>query len=475
MRILLTGANGYIGKRLLPLLLEAGHEVYCCVRDPKRFNPTLTSKKLHLVEVDFLNPSGDCPDFDVAFYLIHSLSSNHKRFEELEKKAAHNFNEFVKNSGAQQIIYLSGLKPIGVSSQHLESRNSVEEYIKEGDIPVTILRAGIVVGSGSASFEIIRDLVEKLPFMITPKWLNSKCQPIAIRNVLHYLTSIIGQENTFDQTFDIGGHEVLTYKEMLLQFAEVRKLRRWIVTLPVLTPRLSSYWLYFVTSTSYFLAKNLVNSMKVDVVCRNLRLQELYPTQLLSYKDSVEKAFTKIAQNSVISSWKDAVNDQGEQVHSMDHIKVPAYGVFRDIKTKKVTSENRRRITDNIMSIGGQRGWYYANFLWKIRGWMDKVVGGVGLRRGRTHPDTLQIGDALDFWRVIAVSPNRLLLFAEMKLPGDAWLEFVIDENTVTQTATFRPVGLSGRLYWYSVLPFHFFIFEGMLSRICSSRPKQNH
>jgi len=468
MKILLTGANGYIGKRLLPLLIRQGHEVFCCVRDPKRFNPNLLSENLHVVEVDFLESKGSSPAFDVAYFLIHSLSSNHQQFEELERQAAFGFLEFIKDSGASQIIYLSGIKPIGATSQHLASRNSVEQYLAEGSIPVTTLRAGIVVGSGSASFEIIRDLVEKLPFMITPKWLNSKCQPISIRNVLHYLTSLLGQPKAFNNTYDIGGPEVLTYKQMLLEFAEVRGLKRYIVTLPVLTPRLSSYWLYFVTSTSFFLAKNLVNSMKVDVVCRDNSLHDMFPTELLSYRRSVENAFSKIAQNSVISSWKDAVNDRGEQVHSMDHIKVPSFGVFTDIKSKQFSKKDREVIVKNIMSIGGERGWYYAQFLWKIRGWLDKLVGGVGLRRGRTHPETLQIGDALDFWRVIAVSPNRLLLYAEMKLPGDAWLEFTIGENTVTQTATFRPVGLSGRLYWYSVLPFHLFIFEGMLSKICS-------
>jgi hypothetical protein len=360
-------------------------------------------------------------------------------------------------------------------SKHLHSRLAVERTLNSGSIPVTTLRAGIIVGSGSASFEIIRDLVEKLPVMVTPKWLNTLCQPIAIRNVIQFLSGVALKPAYYGHHFDIGGPEPLSYKQMLLQFASVRGLKRWILTLPVMTPRLSSYWLYFITSTSYPLAVNLVNSMKIPVVCSPNNLAQELDIQLISYRDAVMLAFQKIEQNRVISSWKDAFAATDTPLKTMEALQVPTYGCFTDIKWRVVSHESNT--LERIWRIGGQQGWYYGNWLWKLRGLMDKLVGGVGLRRGRRSEIDINPGDALDFWRVLVADrkERRLLLYAEMKLPGEAWLEFKMMKKNhqlqVRQTATFRPKGVWGRLYWYSVLPFHFFIFNGMIEALVKQNP----
>lgn len=476
MKILLTGATGYIGKRLLPVLLEQGHEIICCVRDKNRF-PTegiYNHSNVSLFEIDFLkdiNFSESIKEIDAAYYLIHSMSSNAKDFSSLEEIAANNFIKLVKQTSIKQIIYLGGITNEEKLSKHLASRKRVEEILLTGGIPLTSIKAGIIVGSGSASFEIIRDLVEKLPVMITPKWLNTKHQPIAIRNILEYLTGVLLKPETFNNSYDVGGPDVLSYKEMLLQLAEVRGLKRFIFTVPVMTPRLSSYWLYFVTSTSYTLAINLVNSMKIEVVAKNNQLEKLLGIKPISYKKSIQLAFQKIEQNNVVSSWKDSLVSSYNDNSLLQHISVPTNGCFSDKREKQILS-NADQVFNNIWSIGGQRGWYYADWLWRIRGFIDKLFGGVGLRRGRTNKHEIFTGDTLDFWRVLVSDKKnkRLLLYAEMKLPGEAWLEFKITEkdgkNFLHQTATFRPKGLLGRLYWYSVLPFHYFVFEGMAEKI---------
>jgi len=469
MKILLTGATGYIAQRLLPVLLENGHDVYCCVRDKSRFN-TLQFPDVHVVEVNFLKsetlkniPAG----IEVAYYLIHSMSTTERDFEKLEEMSALNFKSRIEEINARQVIYLSGIINEDELSRHLLSRKNVEEILRSGSYKLTTLRAGIIVGSGSASFEIIRDLVEKLPVMITPRWLHTICQPIAIRNVVQFLYGVLLLPESYDKSFDIGGPDVLSYKQMLLLFAKVRGLKRSIIVVPVMTPRLSSYWLYFVTSTSYSLAKNLVNSMKVEVVCRPNVLAEVLEIDLIGYEKAISMAFDKIEQKEVLSSWKDAQSSKVIDKGIQNYIEVPVNGCFVDTRELKV--DNVERTLDRIWSIGGKSGWYYGNWLWQVRGFMDKLNGGVGLRRGRKHPTHVYAGDPIDFWRVLLANKEekRLLLYAEMKLPGEAWLEFKIDDNDVLrQTATFRPLGLAGRLYWYSVLPFHAFIFNGMISNI---------
>ena len=469
MKILLTGATGYIGKRLLPVLIEAGHEVVCCVRDSKRFEPPESIKQMvSVIEIDFLDETtlDRVPkDIDGAYYLIHSMSSS-KDYKSLEHTSAVNFKKSLEGSTIKHVIYLSGIVNESELSEHLSSRSNVESELGKGNYNFTTLRAGIIIGSGSASFEIIRDIVEKLPFMITPKWLNTKCQPIGVSDVILFLIKSLFNEKTYNRNFDIGGPDVLTYKEMLLGFAESRNLKRTILTVPVMTPRLSSYWLYFVTSTSYKLAVSLVDSMKIEVVCRDNEINSILGIEPIEYQQALKIAFDKIESNEIISSWKDSYSSSGINFNVSDFINVPAFGCFVDKRKRKFS--NREACLKKIWSIGGKTGWYYANWLWKLRGFMDKIDGGVGLRRGRTNLTAIHAGDAIDFWRVLYADKNkgRLLLFAEMKLPGEAWLEFKIVDDKLVQTATFRPLGLIGRIYWYSVLPFHGVIFKGMLKKL---------
>ncbi len=478
MKILLTGANGYIGKRLLASLTQAGHEVIAVVRDIDRI--TISDKavdKVTKVKADFLEEKSlnSLPtEFDVAYYLIHSLSSTSGDFSEMESTAAANFSKYISKTSAQQIVYLGGISNDSELSKHLESRKNVESLLAESNVPLTVLRAAIIIGSGGASFEIIRDLVEKLPVMVAPKWLNTKCQPIGVRNVIQYLEKVALNQKTYHETFDIGGPDVLTYKQMLLDFAKVRGIKRYILTIPLFSPKISSYWLYFVTSTSFQLAANLVESMKNEVVVKR-DLNRVIPIPLFTYTDAVKLAFKRIEQNMVVSSWVDSDSFNNHDAALNEFIEVPKNGTFKDIKKVSFPKSRAQQVKDNIWSIGGQKGWYYGDFLWKVRGYLDKMVGGVGLRRGRRSPTEINPGDSLDFWRVLLADEQkaRLLLFAEMKLPGDAWLEFKIikdeqssDRLTLVQTATFRPKGVAGRLYWYSVLPFHGFIFTNMAKRV---------
>jgi uncharacterized protein YbjT (DUF2867 family) len=475
MKILLTGVTGYIAQRLLPVLLEKGHEVVCCIRDKARFSvKNYQSAQLTIIEVDFLKAESleiIPDDIDVAYYLIHSMSTQSGDFGSMEEICATNFKNRIERTSAKQVIYLSGISNTEELSKHLSSRKNVETILSDSSFALTTLRAGIIVGSGSASFEIIRDLVEKLPFMITPRWLNTKCQPIAIRNVVEFLVGVIARKETYNESYDIGGPDILSYKEMLLRFAKIRGLKRRIVIVPVMTPRISSYWLYFVTATSYSLAKNLVNSMKIEVICKPNSLAKLLGIEPIDYDAAIRLAFDKIEQNQVLSSWKDAQTSSLLNEGISKFIEVPTNGCFKDVRTRHLKENNSA--LEKIWRIGGKTGWYYGNWLWKLRGFIDQLFGGVGMRRGRRSDTDLKTGDALDFWRVMVAEKDekRLLLYAEMKLPGEAWLEFKIDDNEVlTLSATFRPLGVLGRLYWYSVLPFHGLIFNGMMNRIVAVR-----
>lgn len=482
MKILLTGANGYIGKRLLPALVEDGHEVVCLVRDPRRFHsPEGLRGQVSVIGGDLLDAAtlGEIPaDIDAAFYLVHSMSNTAKNFAEMERRCAENFLRRMGETALRQIIYLSGIVNDRDLSTHLQSRHNVENILRSSGIPLTVLRAGIIIGSGSASFEIIRDLVEKLPLMIAPRWVNNRSQPIAIHDVIHYLRKVIGHPDCLGRSFDIGGPDILTYKEMMLRFAKVRGFKRYIINVPVLTPQLSSYWLYFVTSTSFSLARSLVDSLRNEVICMDHDIHRIIPHRCHSYEDAVRRAFSKIAENTVISSWKDAWVSGTLHGRYRDFVQVPEHGCLTDRRSRAFTRDPEE-VLENIWAIGGARGWYGSNWLWKLRGYLDKLVGGVGLRRGRTNQDRLEPGDALDFWRVLLADRDkkRLLLYAEMKLPGEAWLEFRITpgENggVLHQIATFRPSGLSGRLYWYAVLPFHLIVFGKMVRQIIDYRPER--
>tara|TARA_R110001632_G_scaffold39718_7_gene99352 strand:+ start:721 stop:2148 length:1428 start_codon:yes stop_codon:yes gene_type:complete len=471
MKILITGATGYIGKRLIPILLNDGHQLICTVRDIARAEQLYSEEKnIEFIEADFLKSDSldTIPkEIDIAFYLIHSMSNSAKEFHTLEERCASNFKEALEKTTVKQVIYLSGITNDTKLSKHLLSRKNVENMLQSKSYAITTFKAGVIVGSGSSSFEIIRDIVEKLPFMIAPKWLNTKTQPIGVRDVLAFLSKAIGKTELYNNSYDIFGPEILTYKQMLLKFAEVRGLKRTIVTVPVMTPKLSSYWLYFVTSTSYKLASTLVNSMGIEIIGEKSNINSILDVTPMNYRKAVELAFVKIEQNSIISSWKDSYISSGnlkDYIHRF--INVPTYGCFKDFKQRKVI--NTESTINKIWSIGGDNGWYYGTFLWKIRGFIDQFYGGTGLRRGRRSPTELLNGDALDFWRVIYADKNqqKLLLYAEMKLPGEAWLEFKIEEGILYQTATFRPKGVAGRMYWYLVTPFHWFVFNGMINKI---------
>lgn len=475
MKILLTGANGYVGKRLLPELLEQGHEVVCSVRDKTRLGlDAITLARVSIWEVDFLNEVNytNCPkEIDIAYFLIHSMASSINSFDKMESIVAQNFNKYSSHINIKQVIYLSGIVNDPNLSKHMLSRENVEKILNSGQHQLTTLKAGIIVGSGSSSFEIIRDLCEKLPLMIAPKWVLTKTQPIAIRDVIQYLIGVQNKQECLNKSFDIGGPNIITYKQMMQLYAKTRGIKLAIWTIPLMTPKLSSYWLYFVTSTSYKLAMNLVDSMKVEVVCSDNKLQKILNIKPISYVDAIKLAFEKIEQNLVISSWKDSLSSSRFKKKLSNYIQVPNFGCLKVSKQIQIT--NTEQVLQNIWTIGGNKGWYYGNWMWQFRGVIDKLFGGVGLRRGRTSPTHLDNGDSLDFWRVLLADKQekRLLLFAEMKLPGEAWLEFRIDENNILhQIATFRPKGILGRMYWYSMVPFHFFIFDGMIKNIAKAK-----
>jgi uncharacterized protein YbjT (DUF2867 family) len=480
MKILLTGVTGYIGKRLLPVLLEENHEVVACVRNKQRFeSPDIAHPNLKIIEVDFLNKNKVQlfpRDIEVAYYLIHSMSFSSK-FELLEAQTAEEFSKLLNQTKCSQTIYLSGIDNATTLSPHLRSRKNVRNILRKASSKLTTIKAGIIVGSGSSSFEIIRDLVEKLPGMVTPRWVETETQPIAVRDVIQILNRIKKDPFCYRKDFDIGGPEVLTFRKLLLIYARTRELKRFIIPIPVLTPKLSSYWLYFVTSTNYKLATSLVDSMKTPTICKNNDLLEYLKIKPIKYEVALKFAFDKIAQNLVLSTWKDAfINGRVKNHHLEQYMEVPKFGCFKEVKAKVFTSNLLNNVKANIWSIGGHKGWYYANWLWKFRGLIDRFFGGVGLARGRNNLEKIKVGEALDFWRVIIADKknNHLLLFAEMKVPGEAWLEFSIQKTQnenyeLTQTATFRPKGILGRMYWWSTKPFHYFIFSGMVNKLINS------
>lgn len=476
MHLLLTGATGYIGLRLVPDLLEAGHRLTVLVRDRRRFPADDFSEagdRLQVLEGDFLLPDSlpELPaDLDAAFYLLHSMGGGGD-FVAREKSVAKNFIDAIAPTFCKRVIYLGGLIDDSSDlSPHLRSRFEVEDILRSGKATLTTLRASIIVGSGSASFEIVRDLSEKLPVMVSPRWVGTRCQPIAIRDVIGYLTGVLDVPETAGHTYDIGGPDVLRYRDLLAGYAEVRGLKRWFVPVPFLTPRLSSWWLYLVTTTSFPLARALVASLETETVCRNNEIRNLLPRNLLTYREAVESALSRIAQNRVPSSWIDSLHSNTLNPRFIDAVKVPEHGVYRDRQKTPLTAP-REKVINAVWSLGGANGWPSMNWAWKFRGAIDRLTGGIGLRRGRRHPTKLRPGDALDFWRVVLADKDsgRLMLYAEMKLPGEAWLEITVGDGTLHQTATFRPQGLLGRLYWFSVLPAHWILFPRMAKALAGA------
>ena len=468
---MLTGANGYIGLRLIPALLEGGHRVTALVRDRRRFPANeFPGERLQVIEGDLLQPATlpDLPqDLDAAYFLVHSMSAGGD-FAEKERRVAEHFSNWIDRFACPHVIYLAGLVDENRElSPHLASRLRVETVLRRGSAALTVLRASIIVGSGSASFEIVRDLTEKLPVMICPRWVGTRCQPIAIRDVIAYLCGVLDVRETVGGTYDIGGPEVMRYRDLLAGYAEVRGLKRWFVPVPFLSPRLSSWWLYLMTSTRFSLARALVDSLEHETVCGDERIRDLVPVELSPYRVAVERALSRIAQHRVPSSWVDSLVGGSLDPRFLDAIQVPQHGVLHDHRSCPLAAP-RDEVVTAVWSLGGERGWPSMNWAWDVRGAIDRLVGGTGTRRGRRHPTDLRPGDALDFWRVMLADreAGRLILYAEMKLPGEAWLEFAVGEDELRQTATFRPQGLLGRLYWFAVLPAHWWLFPRMVRRL---------
>ncbi len=475
----MTGATGYVGGRLVPRLLEAGYRVTCIVRDPGKLEsrPWSGDKRVLVLRGDAADPESLTRAMQgcrYAYYLIHSMLVAGTAYRDQDRALAQAFATAAERSGIEGIVYLGGLGETGGGlSEHLASRREVEEALSSTSVPVTVLRAAMIIGSGSASFEILRYLVERLPAMITPRWVSTRAQPIAIRDALHYLVACLEHEETTGRTLDIGGPEVLSYKELMHQAAEVIGLRRrLILPVPVLTPELSSLWIHFVTPVHRDIARPLAMGLRNQVVCRNDDARRLMPHALLSPRQAMEAALGRMQLGQVETSWSDAGAIPGDPDWA-------GKTVFEDRRELQVDA-TREQVFGAISRIGGSQGWYAANLLWKLRGMLDRLVGGPGLSRGRRSSKRLAYGDALDFWRVTALQENRRLqLRAEMKLPGDAVLEFEVldgstaNRTTLRQTARFAPRGLAGLLYWYGVLPLHNLVFGGMIRSLALSAKQE--
>lgn len=479
--VFVTGATGYIGGRLAPRLLSEGYSIRCLSRSASKLmaRTWANDERVEIVE-------GDASDEDLvadamrgckaAYFLIHSMDTTTKSYRERDLKVAQRFGRAASKAGVEQIIYLGGLGELGTGlSEHLTSRREVESALKVGGTPVTVLRAAMIIGSGSASFEILRYLVERLPIMITPRWVSTESQPIAVRDVLYYLIAALKTPTTIGKTIDIGGPDVWSYEKIMQEMASVLKLRRRIVIpVPVLTPRLSSLWIHLVTPLNKQIARPLAEGLRNRVVCRNDDAHELMPHTCLSIREAMDAAVAKAQAGDVETAWSDAGVIPGDPSWAGGTV----FTDQREILVKAPTNAVWKAVSE----LGGKRGYYGVDWLWVLRGAMDRLVGGPGLRRGRRSANQLQYGDALDFWRITAIDPGRhLQLTAEMRLPGTATLSFDLgsnaDESSATRlsmTARFRPRGLLGIMYWYSVLPLHGIVFRGMLKGIAREAERTN-
>jgi len=473
MKVLLTGANGYIGRRLKNLLKnQKDVELRVFIRNKNSFTED-KNKNIEIVEGDTFDKDAlrrALQGVDTAYYLIHSLSK--ENYKDLDRLSAQNFIDAAEECGVKRVIYLGGL---GVknsdTSKHLLSRIETGEILSSSTAVQTIwVRAGVIIGSGSASFEIIRNLVEKLPVMITPKWVGTYAQPIAVDDVINYLFSSLYLEYNENLVVDIGAKKMM-YKEMMLETAEALGLKRYLIAVPFMSITLSSYWLNLFTPVPFSVAKALIEGLKSEVTVQNENAEKYFANITpMSYIDAVKKAVFEIEQNQVISRWSDTDGSSWDKKHA----KEINDAIFVDRKEADIASYDKEKIFKAIKSIGGENGWFDYDFLWEIRGIVDKALGGVGLSRGRRDSCDLRLGECLDFWRVEDIRENeRLLLFAQMKLPGLAWLEFKIEDDKLIQSAYFYPKGIWGRIYWYSLMPMHHFIFKNMIESILENSLKE--
>lgn len=465
MKVLLTGSTGYIGRRLKQILLnDENIELKLLVRNKK--SVTTLDKNVTVIQGDTFDKESlkeALKDVEIAYYLIHSLSN--ENYKDLDKISAQNFLDVANECGVKRIIYLGGL---GVknenTSEHLLSRIETGEILSSNKNVQTIwFRAGVIIGSGSASFEIIRNLTEKLPIMTTPKWVDTKAQPIAVSDVLSYLHNGLYLEKKENLIVDIGS-EQLSYKNMMLKTAKVLGLKRYLITLPFMSINLSSYWLNLFTPVPFTVAKALIEGLKSEVIIQNDHAKKYFPNITpISYEEAVKNAIKEIEENQVISRW----NDKGDGVWEKNAQNEISKAVFIDRKEVDISNLEASKVYQSFISIGGENGWFDFDFLWELRGIIDKLIGGVGLKRGRRSQCDLRISDCLDFWKVVDLQKDeRLLLYAQMKVPGEAWLEFKIKDNKLIQSAYFYPKGVLGRLYWYALVPLHYFVFNNMIKSI---------
>lgn len=471
--ILLTGASGYVGGRLRPLLEESGWRVRCLARRPEFLLPRVKAGT-EVVRGDVLDrPSLDAAlqEVHTAYYLVHSMAA--QNFAAADREAARNFGQAAKAAGVRRIIYLGGLgAPETGLSPHLRSRQEVGEVLRSSGVQVIEFRASIIIGSGSLSFEMIRALVERLPVMITPRWVTVPAQPLAINDLLQYLLRALTLDTRENRTFEIGGPDPVSYGGLMREYARQRGLRRWFIRVPVLTPRLSSWWLGLVTPVYARVGRKLIDSIRNPTIVRDPAAAQVFGINPLNVREAIASALRNEDQEFAATRWSDALSALGEP---------PSWGGVRfgnriiDSRTREVHRPPEVAFGP-IQRIGGTTGWYYGNGLWRLRGWLDLLAGGAGMRRGRRHPEQLSVGEVVDCWRVEALEPNRRLrLQAEMKLPGRAWLEFEVTPkeggqgSVVRQTAVFDPVGLAGIAYWYVLFPLHQLVFAGMLRGICAA------
>ncbi len=472
-RVLVTGVTGYVGGRLAPRLLQAGYRVRVMARDPHRFQGRSWLGQVEVVQGDVFDPatlSAALTGVDVAYYLIHSMLGG-ADFHQRDLAAARRFGQAAKAAGVGRIIYLGGLgDPTSNLSAHLRSRQRTGQALREAGVPVTEFRAAIIVGAGSVSFEMIRYLTERVPLMICPRWTYTRVQPIAIRDVLDYLVTAIAVPGSAGQIVEIGGANILTYGDMMLGYARARGLRRWLVPVPVLSPRLSSYWVHWVTPIPAQIARPLIDGLRNEVIVRTPLAKALFPTiHPIGYRTAVDLALAQLRSGEVETMWSDAlVSSRGD----IPPVELSTREGMIVERRQRYVAASPSEVFRTFTGLGGRRGWLYATWLWRLRGALDRLVGGVGLRRGRRHPDDVRVGDAIDFWRVERVEQDQLLrLRAEMKVPGDAWLQFETSptaggQTLMRQTAYFVPKGLSGLLYWYALYPIHRVIFSGLIQKV---------